>query len=315
MNPRTEQIQNRCPALDIRAEASPAEWTTFGVGGPCPLLIDRPAPEELPGLLAALHAEGLPALVIGQGSNLVLSDSGLNRAVIRFCSPAPRIRVDGRRLFVSGDTLLDDLALWGSQHAEADLSFCSGIPGTVGGGLAGNAGAFGRQLGDHLVEAELLSARGIRRIAGPDELRFSYRHSILKESGEVVLRAVFEPPHAERPLLLAERNRILAFRREHHPDWKKTPCAGSVFRNIEPSSAAERRKAAGWFLEEAGVRRLHCGGARIYEKHANMIVAGPGCTAQDIWTLSEQMKAAVRDRFGFDLIREVRFLGAFSNPQ
>lgn len=306
-----EQIRRQWPQLEIRADASPAEWTTFGVGGLCPLRIDGPAPDDLPGLLAALHEQGVPVLVIGQGSNLVLSDAGLDRAVIRFCSPAARIRSEGRRITVSGDTLLDDLARWSTEHAEADLSFCSGIPGTVGGGLAGNAGAFGHQLGDHLIEADLLDACGTRRTVSAAELDFSYRHSLLKESGEVVLRAVFEAPRGERSLLLEERRRILTFRREHHPDWRETPCAGSVFRNIEPSSAAERRKAAGWFLEEAGVRDLRCGGARIYEKHANIIVADPGCTARDIWTLSEQMKAAVRARFGFDLIREVRFLGAF----
>ena len=110
----------------------------------------------------------------------------------------------------------------------------------------------------------------------------------------------------------AERERILEFRREHHPDWHKEPCAGSVFRNIEPTSAVERRKAAGYFLEEAGVRSFKVGGAKIYEKHANIIVADPGCTAQDVWELSEQMAAAVKEKFGIDLVREVQFLGKFN---
>ena len=109
----------------------------------------------------------------------------------------------------------------------------------------------------------------------------------------------------------AERERILEFRREHHPDWHETPCAGSVFRNIEPTSSVERRKAAGYFLEEAGARKLAVGGARIYEKHANIIVGSPDCRAQDVYRLSEQMIAAVREKFGFDLVREIRFLGTF----
>ena len=110
----------------------------------------------------------------------------------------------------------------------------------------------------------------------------------------------------------AERERIMEFRREHHPDWHKEPCAGSVFRNIEPTSAADRRQAAGRFLEEAGAKVMRVGGARLYEKHANIIVADPGCTAQDVWELSEQMAAAVKEKFGIDLVREVRFIGDFS---
>ncbi|MBL7012684.1 MAG: UDP-N-acetylenolpyruvoylglucosamine reductase, partial [Kiritimatiellales bacterium] len=112
-------------------------------------------------------------------------------------------------------------------------------------------------------------------------------------------------------ILRTERERILEFRREHHPDWHETPCAGSVFRNVEASSAAERRKAAGWFLEEAGAKNMTVGGARLYEKHANIIIGGETCTAQDVWQLSEQMKAAVQKKFDLELTREVRFLGSF----
>ncbi|HKL20658.1 MAG TPA: hypothetical protein VJ904_02565, partial [Tichowtungia sp.] len=90
-----------------------------------------------------------------------------------------------------------------------------------------------------------------------------------------------------------------------------TPCAGSVFRNIEATSAAERRQAAGHFLEEAGAKTLRVGGAHIFQKHANIIIGGDGCTAQNVWQLSEQMKNAVQKKFGIELTREVRFLGSF----
>jgi UDP-N-acetylmuramate dehydrogenase len=108
-----------------------------------------------------------------------------------------------------------------------------------------------------------------------------------------------------------ERARILELRRTKHPDWRTMPCAGSVFRNVEPTSAAERRQAAGWFLEQAGAGLFQVGGARLFEKHANIIVADPGATARDVFELSEKMAAAVRERFGFELEREIRLLGAF----
>jgi len=137
-----------------------SDCTTFRLGGPCPLFIDGPAANQLPKLIQTLNENEMPFLVIGQGSNLVISDDGLDCAVIRFCSEMPKIEADENCVTVSGDTLLDDLVCFTIEEEIGDLSFCSGIPGTVGGGIAGNAGAFGRQIGDHLVSAEILGLDG-----------------------------------------------------------------------------------------------------------------------------------------------------------
>jgi UDP-N-acetylmuramate dehydrogenase len=305
------EIKTLFPKLHVRENASLRDYTTFQLGGPCPLLIEGATAAQLPAIIKLLNKAGQPFLVIGQGANLVVSDKGIEQAVIRFCSEKPDIRGSGNRVTVSGDTLLDDLAVFTIENEIGDLSYCTGIPGTVGGGIAGNAGAFGRQMGDHLISVELLGLDGSVRTVLHDELEFAYRHSKLKETGEIVLSATFELPKAGKPVMQTERDRILEFRREHHPDWHKEPCAGSVFRNIEPTSAVERRKAAGFFLQEAGAHLFRVGGARLYEKHANIIVADPGCTAQDVWELSEQMAAAVKEKFDIDLVREVRFLGDF----
>ncbi len=305
------EIKTLFPQLRVSENALLRDYTTFRLGGPCPLLIEGASAEQLPAIIKLLNKAGQPFLVIGQGANLVVSDKGINQVVIRFCSEKPTIKGSGNRVTVSGDTLLDDLAVFTIENEVGDLSYCTGIPGTVGGGIAGNAGAFGRQMGDHLISAELLGLDGQTRTVLHDELEFAYRHSKLKETGEIVLSATFNLPEAKKEALQAERERIMEFRREHHPDWHKEPCAGSVFRNIEPTSAADRRQAAGRFLEEAGAKAMRVGSARLYEKHANIIVADPGCTAQDVWELSEKMAAAVKDKFGIDLVREVRFLGHF----
>lgn len=307
----SSEIQTLFPNLRIRENAPLRDYTTFQLGGPCPLLIEGASAAQLPLIIKLLNKAGQPFLVIGQGANLVVADEGIPQAIIRFCSATPDLRADGNRVTASGDTLLDDLALFTIEHEVGDLSYCTGIPGTVGGGIAGNAGAFGQQMGDHLVSVELLGLDGNVRTVLHDELEFAYRHSKLKETGEIVLSATFELPKTDKSVMQAERDRILEFRKEHHPDWHNEPCAGSVFRNIEPTSAVERRKAAGYFLEEAGVRSFKVGGAKIYEKHANIIVADKGCTAQDVWELSEQMAAAVKQKFNIDLVREVRFLGKF----
>ncbi len=306
------EIQTLFPELSVCENQSLSDCTTFRLGGPCPLFIDNPSADQLSALIQLLNKTEMPSLVIGQGSNLVISDEGLDCAVIRFFSETPKVEADGNRITVSGDTLLDDLALFTIENNIGDLTFCSGIPGTVGGGIAGNAGAFGRQMGDHLVSAEILRLDGNVRTITPDELAFSYRHSNLKETGEIVLSATFELPRLGKTEMQAERERIMQFRKDSHPDWHEMPCAGSVFRNIEPSSAAERRQAAGFFLEEAGAKTMHVGGAHIFEKHANMILGGEGCTAQNVWELYKQMKQAVQQKFDLTLTREVRFLGNFS---
>ena len=306
------EIQTLFPELQVRGNKPLSECTTFQLGGPCPLFIDSPTADQLPKLIQKLNEKKTPFLVIGQGSNLVISDDCLDCAVIRFCSKTPKIEANGNRVTVSGDTLLDDLAVFTIENEIGDLTFCSGIPGTVGGGIAGNAGAFGRQMGDHLISAEILELNGNVRTVGPAELNFSYRHSNLKETGEIVLSATFKLPKVGKPELLAERERIVTFRKDSHPDWHTTPCAGSIFRNIEQTSDAERRQAAGYFLEEAGAKTMQVGGAHIFEKHANMIIGGDNCTAQNVWELSEQMKQAVQKKFDLELTREVRFLGSFS---
>jgi UDP-N-acetylmuramate dehydrogenase len=292
-------------------QAELREYTSFRLGGPCRRLVECSSPDALCEAAAEQVAAGVPFRIIGQGTNLLVSDAGTDEIVLRFVDEqaAPEIRADS--VTVSGGMPLDALVQQLMERGIGDLTFCSGIPGTVGGAVAGNAGAFGRQIGDALLEAEVLFPDGSRRTLSATELGFAYRHSALRAQGAVVLRAVLGVESVDRDALQARRDEIMTFRKTHHPDWRVTPCAGSFFRNIEPSSAAERRQAAGWFLDQAGARQMRVGGARVFEKHANIIIAEPGCKAQDVYALSEQMKAAVRSRFGLELVREAQLIGAF----
>ena len=212
---------------------------------------------------------------------------------------------------VVGNALIDDLVSATITRGLGDISFCSGIPGTVGGAIAGNAGAFGHQIGDVIESVRLMELDGTQRTVPGDELGFEYRSSVLKSSGAVVLEALLKLAPEDIQTMEKERERILELRRTKHPDWKTLPCAGSVFRNIEPTSAAERRQAAGWFLEEAGVKTFRVGGAHLFEKHANIIVAEPDATARNVFELSEKMAAAVHEKFGLELVREIKLVGAF----
>ncbi len=289
-----------------------SDYTTFKLGGACPALVDCPDAHSLAETVKLLHDQSIGFLVVGQGSNLLVADAGIEPVVLRYCAEdAPDVRLDDGHVHVSGNTLLDDLVRLTIGHGVGDLSFCSGIPGTVGGAVAGNAGAFGRQIGDVVESVQLLDGSGWTREVAVDELGFGYRSSILKQTGGIVLSAVLQLRPEGIQTMEKERERIMDLRRTKHPDWRAMPCAGSVFRNIEPTSSAERRQAAGWFLEETGAKDFRVGGAHLFEKHANIIIADAGASARDVFELTEKMIAAVQEKFGFELKREVKLLGNF----
>lgn len=299
-------------AATVVPNAPMRDYTTFKLGGNCQALIDCPTATILTEVAEVLAEQGKAFLVIGQGSNLLVSDAGLDTIILRYCAEGhPSVQIEGSQVTVSANTLLDDLARLTIEQGVGDVSFCSGIPGTVGGAIVGNAGAFGRQIGDAVKSVRVMEVDGsIHEISG-NELGFEYRSSALKTTGGIVLDAVLNLALFDIETMRQERERIMELRRSKHPDWRATPCAGSVFRNIEPTSAAERRQAAGWFLEEAGAKELRVGGARLFEKHANIIIAEPTATASDVFQLSEKMIAAVQTRFGFELVREIKLLGEF----
>jgi UDP-N-acetylmuramate dehydrogenase len=289
-----------------------SKWTTFQLGGTCKGLIHCETPAELILSVQFLRKLDEPFILIGGGSNLVVSDHGLNCFVIRYVSSQPIIERRGTDLIVSASTSLDMLAQYALKEGLEGLNYTSGIPGTVGGAIVGNAGAFGKQVGDVLKYVTVLRESGNLVDIPHDELGFTYRHSHLKDTSDIVLSASFSLKEGDREALQKERDEILRIRHEKHPDLSVMPCAGSFFRNIEPTSKAERRQATGWFLEEAGGKSLQFGGAKIYEKHANIIIKSTPCKAQDIFELSQLMVKIVKDKFNLDLVREVRFVGEFT---
>ena len=240
---------------------------------------------------------------------MLVADAGIPEAVLRIFSGLPDCGREGDCLVASAGTALDAVARFAAEEGRTGLGFASGIPGTVGGGICGNAGAFGAALGDALARVEVLTREGERRGIARGELEFGYRSSSLQGTGEVVTRAWFRTTAGDRAALKAEREEILAARREKHPDWRAQPTAGSFFKNLPPEKAGEPRRAAGRFLEEAGAKAMREGGAHVFEKHANIVIAGPGAKARDVAKLAARMAAAVREKFGFELEPEVRFWG------
>jgi UDP-N-acetylmuramate dehydrogenase len=286
--------------------------TTFRLGGECPLVVDAIDADQVFCTVRELNRRRLPYFLMGGGSNLLVSDRGLDAVVVRFVSPTPRIRRDGNILEIDAGTNLDSVAAYCCENALEGFVNTSGIPGTLGGAVYGNAGAFGWQVADVLKSVTLLDHDAHVRICIPDELGFRYRHSDLKTSKEIVLSASFEVAPGDADALMAKRQEILELRAGKHPNLANDSCAGSFFRNIEPTSAADRRQAAGWFLEQAGAKEMTVGGAGVFHKHANIPVkARPDCTANDVFQLTIQMAEAVADKFDLVLEPEVQLIGEF----
>ena len=285
------------------------DFTTFRLGGACRELVtvaDAPKAAEV---IRGWNAASVPWRVMGGGSNLLVADQGIPEAVLRIHSGVPECRREDGLISVSAGTELDALARFAAEEGLAGLEFASGIPGAVGGGVCGNAGAFGTALGDVLERIEVLTRAGEKKTVPRSALVFGYRASSLQSTGEVVVRAWFRAAAGDRAQLLARREETLAARREKHPDWRALPTAGSFFKNLPPETEGGRRRAAGIYLEQAGAKQMREGGAYVFPKHANIVIAGPGAKAGDVARLAARMAAAVQEKFGFVLEPEVRYWG------
>ncbi len=302
----------KIPALTVK-NASLSKFTTFQLGGACPLLIRCDTSLQVREVIEYFNDVGVENyVVIGEGSNLLVSDRGVAQYVIRFFTEKPLVEIQGDHIIVDGGTRLDDLAFFYAQNGLSGLGFSAGIPGTVAGAISGNAGAFGHQISESLVSVTILDKEGDEKTICVNDCVFSYRYSRFKDSAEVVLKAAFCFEKSSAKLLLKEREEILIERREKHPDYRKTPCAGSFFKNVDPAAPGEKRQAAGWFLEQAGAKAMTIGGAGVFDKHANIIIKKTSqCTASDVYQLSQKMQKAVLEKFGIELLPEVRFLGDF----
>ncbi len=294
-----------------------AEWTTFGLGGACAEWAEAADPAAAVETLEAWHRAGAAWRVMGGGSNLLVADGGVPENVLRMVAggAVPREVVwdeDGGMVVAAWAGMeLDRAVQWAVEGEREGLEEFSGIPGSVGGAVCGNAGAFGRALGEAVEAVEVWEAGRGRRILRGEELAFGYRRSALQGSGAAVLRVFLRLAKGDGARAAERREEILALRREKHPDWRAgARTAGSFFKNPAPAPGESRRRSAGAMLEAVGAKEMREGGAYVFEKHANILMAGGGATAADVRRLAERLADAVEGRFGERLEWEVRWWGS-----
>jgi UDP-N-acetylmuramate dehydrogenase len=278
-----------------------APLTSFRIGGPAAIYLEVESPADLEAVGRTVRETGVPVLVIGKGSNLLVSDEGFPGIVLRLGRAFRWAARDGDRLTAGGAMPLPALAGVALQHGLAGLEFGVAIPASLGGSVRMNAGAHGHSLDEVVESVELfdLGADRVRLVAGEDA-GFRYRDSALPETGVVVAATVHLRP-GDRKEIRELMDEARAWRRATQP--LAEPNCGSVFKNPPGEHAAR-------LIEDSGGKGLAVGGARVSEKHANFIVAGRGASSSDVVRLIRALQDRVRDRFGVDLEPEVHLVGA-----
>lgn len=288
-------------AVCVKADEMLAEHTTFGIGGPVDLWVEVNDIDALRKVLRFCQISGVEWWLLGRGSNVLVSDQGLRGMVIKLGAGFSTIGVQGETVRAGAAAMLDDIAETAARAGLCGAEFLAGIPGTVGGGLQTNAGAFGRSLADILERVTVMDWGKVQEL-GRKELKKGYRKAVTP-AGMVVTEVVLRLGKSDSRQLIAENQNIRGKRCTKQPS---EPSAGSFFRNPE-------NIAAGRIIEQCGLKGERIGGARVSEKHANFIVNSGGASFADVYELVQIIKACVEEKTGIELGEEVQVLPRWEN--
>jgi UDP-N-acetylmuramate dehydrogenase len=301
--PRTfERILGR----PVRQDIVLRERSSFCIGGPARFYFEASTVEELEAAVRLCRAQGMPYYLIGSGTNILFDDAGFRGLILKNACRGVFLGQDGEIEALSGSRLSEVVEL-AARSGRQGMEFLAGIPGTVGGAVFGNAGAFGWSVGDILKTALLFDLQGREVAVSASDLEFRYRRSKLRDEHAVLLRAVFALSPGGEAEIRARMEANLAQRRRNHPP-RETACAGCYFKN--PVLADGRKVSAGKILEECGAKSLRAGDAAVSSHHANFIINQGRATAGDVLRLADELKRKVRDRCGYELEEEVIYLRA-----
>ena len=276
------------------------KYTTWKIGGPADCLLLPKDAADIAEALRFAKDEGIPCRVIGNGSNLLVLDGGIEGMVIRIGENMSSYTVDGTLLTAQSGCILARMARETAKQGFAGIEWAAGIPASMGGAAYMNAGAYGHCFYETLEAVEAVEQNGdIRRISA-EELSSGYRHTSLMENGAVVTKIMVRLRYGDKEALMASVEETLRSRREKQP--LDLPSAGSVFKNPEGSHA-------GYLVELSGLRGKRIGNAQVSEKHGNFIVNLGDCTAKDVLALIEEVRAEVKKQQGYDLETEVLMIG------
>ena len=278
------------------------EYTTFRVGGEAKCMIMIQREEELAKLLPYLNQTGQEYFILGNGSNLLVGDKGYNGVVLKFDGPMEQIAVEGMRITAKAGALLSKVAAAAREKSLTGLEFAAGIPGSIGGGVVMNAGAYDGEMKQIVETVRVMDCDGQITILDNDTMEFGYRTSIIKNRPLIVLEVVLRLAEGDREQIVARMEELGTLRRSKQP--LEYPSAGSTFKRPEGYYA-------GKLIMDAGMRGYRIGGAQVSDKHCGFIINTGNATAADVREVIEEVQERVRERFHVSLEPEVVFLGDF----
>lgn len=279
----------------ITENVSLSSCTTFGIGGRCPLMIEICSDKAACLLIGALNQKELPFFVIGKGSNLLVSDSSIDMVFLRMGRDFDRIECDGTRLVCEAGASLSALCREAKEQGLTGLEFAYGIPGSVGGAVFMNAGAYGGEIRDVIGYAEAVDKNGLLRRFSPTEMGLSYRHSVFMENGMTITKAAFNLRKGDKDQISAKMNELTEKRRTKQPVEMRS--AGSTFKRPEGAYAAA-------LIEQCGLKGFTIGGAQVSPKHSGFVVNTGGASFDDVMAVIDHVRKTVKEQTGFTLETE-----------
>ena len=300
----TDALASICGRENVYRNEPMMKHTSFRIGGPADWLVSPDSAEALRGTIEFLKSENVPYFILGNGSNLLVSDDGYRGAVIQIGKNMSNIEINGTNVRAQAGALLSSAAARACAASLTGMEFAGGIPGSIGGACVMNAGAYGGEMKDILKSVTALFKDGSVREVPCEELELGYRSSALMKNGAIVLEAEISLNEGD----ISQIRRTMDDLRERRVSKQPLdlPSAGSTFKRPEGYFA-------GKLIMDCGLRGYAVGGAQVSEKHCGFVVNRGGATAGDVMTLIRHVQKTVLDTFGVELVPEVRFLGEFRN--
>ena len=278
------------------------QHTTFKIGGPADYFLVPESGEEAGEIIKICKQADIPYFILGNGSNLLVGDGGYRGAVIQIYRNMSAVTTEGTTITAQAGALLSSVAAVAKNASLTGFEFAGGIPGTVGGAAVMNAGAYGGEMKDVLVEVTVMDADGNIFTIPAEKLELGYRTSIIKKAGYIVLEAKIRLEEGDQEAIRERMKELTIQRTTKQP--LEFPSAGSTFKRPEGYFA-------GKLVMDSGLRGYQVGGARVSEKHCGFVINAGGATAKDVRTLMENVRDIVYEKYGVTLEPEVKFLGEF----
>lgn len=297
-----EKLHKLFGEAQVKAQEPMASHTTFRIGGPAEYYVIPKTPQEIAAVIRLCREENCPYFILGNGSNLLVGDRGYRGVVIQLSKNFDEIRVQGTKVTAQAGAMLIRVAKEAGKAGLTGLEFASGIPGTIGGAMVMNAGAYGGEMKDVVTEVMVLTKEGRIKNLTKEEMKFRYRGSVIEEEGDIVLECTMELNPGDEETIKARMEELAVQRRTKQPI--EFPSAGSTFKRPEGYFA-------GKLIMDAGLRGYQVGGAQVSEKHCGFVINTGGATAADVMQLMRDVSERVQEQFGVTLEPEVKRIGEF----